>query len=164
MSEAHPVTTGTYAYSTGGAPCPHVDDQAPNPVTLARRKQRRGIPLDAGEQALLRDYYRRYDKQKLTVHLRADRASEWQGLAESQGLSLASWLQERVVEALHGFDDLVADVRRQNSDLHDEVAGLRGTAGQLAVENSKLQSRLGELERSLLQAVDLVDRLAEVSP
>jgi len=126
-----------------------------------RTKRSRGESLTDAEQAELRTYYGRFARRKKGVHLKGTREEQWTALAERQGLSLSSWIQERVEEALRGPGEALRELREENQRLRDEVAGLRGASGQLAVDNSRLQSRIEAMEGSLMEAMDQALRLAE---
>lgn len=137
------------------------DESEVSQVTLLRRKRERGEVLTDEEAAVLRAYYNRYARRKLSVHLQGTREREWRELAAKQGLSVSSWIQERVVQALEGHGAVVWELREENQRLRDEIAALRGTSGHLSVENSRLQARLEAMESSLMQAMDQALRLVE---
>jgi hypothetical protein len=120
-------------------------------IMQLRNKRRRGEPLTDGEQAELTAYYGRYNRRKKGVHLKGNREEQWTRLAERQGVPLSAWIQERVEEALQGPGAALQELRDENQLLRDEVAGLRGASGQLAVENSRLQSRIEAMEGSLMR-------------
>lgn len=130
-------------------------------IMQLRNKRSRGEPLTQAEQEELRVYYSRYTRRKQSVHLKGSREERWTTLAERQGLSLSSWIQERVEEALRGPGEALSELRQENQRLRDEVAALRGTSGHLAVENSRLQARIEAMEGSLMEAMDQALRLAE---
>lgn len=130
-------------------------------ITQLRNRLRRGEALTDSERAELAAYYGRYTRRKKGVHLKGAREEQWTALAERQGLSLSSWIQERVEEALRGPGEALAELRQENQRLRDEVAALRGTSGHLAVENSRLQARIEAMEGSLMEAMDQALRLAE---
>lgn len=131
-------------------------------ITLLRRKRSRGEELTEAEREELRVYYARYTRRKQGVHLKGLREEQWTALADQQGLSLSSWMQERVEESLLGPSEALRELREENQRLRDEVAALRGTSGHLSVENSRLQARIEAMEGSLMEAMDQALRLAEV--
>ncbi len=130
-------------------------------IMQLRKKRSSGEVLTDVEREELRAYYRRDTRRKKGVHLKGSREEQWTALAERQGLSLSSWIQERVDEALRGPGEALNELRQENQRLRDEVAGLRGTSGHLAVENSRLQARIEAMEGSLMEAMDQALRLAE---
>jgi hypothetical protein len=130
-------------------------------IMRLRHKRAQGETLSEEEQGKLRAYYARYNRCKKGVHLAGPREERWTKLAEQQGIPLSSWIQERVEEALQGPSEALREVREENQRLRDEVAGLRGTSGQLAVENSRLQARIEAMEGSLMHAMEQAVRLAE---
>lgn len=131
-----------------------------SPLTEIRHKQKAGIPLTEDEKAQVATYYSRYSRRKKGIHLKGGREQLWVGLAQQQGLSLSSWIQERVDEALHGNDEALQALREENQRLRDEVGALRGASGHLAVDNSRLQTRLEGLETSLMEAMEQALQLA----
>lgn len=132
-------------------------------ISQLRYKRARGEVLTEAEQAELAAYYARYTRRKKGVHLKGSREEQWTRLAERQGVPLSAWIQERVEETLQGPGAALQELRDENQRLRDEVAGLRGASGQLAVDNSRLQSRIEAMEGSLMEAMDQALRLAEAS-
>ncbi|MEK6985518.1 MAG: hypothetical protein AABX89_03935 [Candidatus Thermoplasmatota archaeon] len=126
--------------------------KGPSEMTQIRRKKARGEPLTDEERAKLTAFHRKYYRQKKTVHIKGKREQEWQQLAESQGVSLSAWIQEQVAKALHGNEDALRELRQENQRLRDEITALRGTCGQLSLENSKLHTRIEGLEAGLVDA------------
>lgn len=132
-------------------------------ITKLVRRVRAGEELSPEEREKLRAHYARYTRRKKGVHLKGNREREWVELAQRQGLSLSSWIQERVEEALHPSDRVAAQLREENEALRAEITALRGTTGQLSVENAELRRRMASLEASLLKAMDHAMALAEVT-
>jgi hypothetical protein len=128
--------------------------QSSRTINEIRIRQRMGEPLTNDEEEELRLYFSKYGRQKVGLHLSGDRKESWRAKAELQGLSLSAWIQEKVVEALAGPSQAEKLLRDENGSLRDEIAGLRGTSGHLAVENSKLQARLEALEANLMEAME----------
>lgn len=105
-----------------------------NELTEIRKKRARGDPLTEEDRAKEREYFRRYTRQKKSVHLKQNRIEEWTALAERQGISLSAWIQEQVEKGIRGNDEATKDLRDENQRLRDEMTALRGTCGQLRRE------------------------------
>jgi FtsZ-binding cell division protein ZapB len=135
-----------------------------NDITDLRKLRDSGAELNEVQKDALRRYYTQYKRRKVGVHLKGNRESEWRELASLQGTPMSSWIQNQVVKSLEGSSELVKELRHENQSLQDEVSGLRGTSGSLAVENSKLQSRIESMESNLIEALDSVLRLEERLP
>jgi len=106
-------------------------------MTEIRRRVASGAEVTEEERATVAAYYAKYARRKKGVHLKGERAEQWTELANRQGVSLSSWIQERVDEALQRHDDAIRAVREENEKLR---------SGQLAVENSRLQARSDQSE------------------
>jgi len=132
-----------------------------NEITQLRKRKARGETLTTEEQAQLSAYYARYSRRKQGVHLKGKREEQWRALADAQGIGLGPWIQERVDMSLRGNDEAMREVRDENQRLRDEVAGLRGTSGNLAVENSRMQARIEVMEGRLLEAMDQALQIQE---
>jgi len=130
--------------------------------TALRRKQTAGQALTASENAEVRAYFSRYAKRKASLHLKEATKAQWLELARAQGLGLSAWIKERVDEALHGNKQALQEQRNENERQRAEIGALRGTSGQLSVENSKLQQRIAAMEASLMEAMEQALRLSEV--
>lgn len=135
-----------------------------NEITQIRRKITRGEPVTPDERAKVTAYYARQTRKKKGVHLKGDREQRWQELADRQGTSMSSWIQERVESDLAGAGDVERELRQEISKLRDELIATRGTNGHYAVENSKLHARLEALENSLMEAMDQALRLRDGAP
>jgi hypothetical protein len=125
-----------------------------NDVTKARRKRARGEDLTPDESEILRAYYAKYGPRKQGVHLKGDKQARFRELASRKGTSISSLLQDLAEQALQGPGEMVRELKDENQRLRDEIAGLRGTSGQLAVENSRFQARNEAMEASLMEALD----------
>ncbi len=132
----------------------HMPNRPVSPLTEIRRKVKVGVALTENERAQLNAYYGRYTRRKQSVHLKGDREKLWTELAHRQGVSLSSWIQERVDEALHGHEEAKRALREENQRLRDELGAVRGASGHLAVENSKLLTRLESYEARALEFLD----------
>lgn len=136
----------------------------PSPITELRGKAAAGLPLTAEERRQVRAYNAKYNSRRKSLHIKGGREKEWAELAARQGVSLSTWLQEQVIKGLHGNDEALRDLREENQRLRDEIASLRGTCGQLSVENSNLQGRLEGLEQSLREAMQRLLDLTGAKP
>lgn len=125
-----------------------------NEITQLRRRVTRGEVLTDEERAKLTAYYGRRTRQKQGVHLKGDREQRWKDLADRQGVSFSTWVQDRVELSLQGPGERERQLQQENQALRDENAGLRGSNGHFAVENSRLHSRNEALEGSLMEALD----------
>lgn len=136
----------------------HETQTAPlSAASLIRKKREAGDQLTDDQASVLTQYYAKYAAQKLGIHVKKGRAEDWREKSRLQGVSLSAWVQERVIEALSGPGPLVDDLRTENQSLRDEVHGLQGASGALAVKNSELETRLASLEESLMDAIRTFD-------
>jgi len=150
--------------ATGAQGTPEVNTRPQNRITDLRRRRAARMPLEPEELEQLREYERQYTKRKKSVHLKGNRADEWEDLAVQQGMSLSSWIQEKVETGLTGFEDATRDLREENQRLREEVAGLRGASGKLAVENSQLRTTNDRLVESLADSTRMALRLKGSTP
>lgn len=132
-----------------------------NEITQLRRRVTRGEALTPEERAKLTAYYGRSTRRKQGVHLKGDREQRWKDLADRQGVSLSTWMQERVELSLQGPGERELRLQQENQELRDENNALRGTNGHFAVENSKLHTRLESMEGRLMAGMDQALRIRD---
>ncbi len=130
-----------------------------NHVTQLRYKRQHRETLTEDEAATLSAAEAKYRERKTTIHVSPERKKTWKKLAEKQR-SLSAWIVMMVEKGINGFEDAVQDLRAENQRLRDENTALRGTCGQLSVENSDMKTRVEGLEGTLKEALQQALRSA----
>lgn len=117
---------------------------------MARYKRAAGLPLTDQERRLLQEEARKYAACKIAIHCPVKDKQKWRRLADEKGTSLSAWIREQVTASLQpaaGQESL----RRENSELRDEITTLRSGVGDLTRENAQHRQLLQECESELTE-------------
>jgi regulator of protease activity HflC (stomatin/prohibitin superfamily) len=134
----------------------------PPPPSIAdqRRKRSSGVPLTDDERNRLRAEAQRYARCRKSLHVPKHKVEEYERLAAASKESFSNWAFIMIERAQRGPGEAVRDLREENQRLRDELSGMRGMNGKLAVDNASLNSRIEALEGSLREAMHHALRLA----
>lgn len=79
------------------------------------QKRTAGQELTADERQTLATYHRAYSKNRKGLYIRKPLLTEWQALADEQGIPFSQWIMERVLSTLQGDSQEVRDLRDRKS-------------------------------------------------
>ena len=117
---------------------------------MARYKRAAGLPLTDHERMLLREEARKYAACKVAIHCPVKDKQKWQGLADEKGISMSAWIREQVTSSLQPLAGQEA-LRRENTELRNEITLLRSGVGDLTSENAQHRQLLQDCELQLTE-------------
>jgi hypothetical protein len=123
-------------------------------ITRIRHKRLAGEPLTEAEQAVQREYFRKYNPTRISVSTKVAMKSAWSDAAKHQGLTLSAWVVEQVERAQMPIAPEVEAAKQEAQVAKDQIVALRKMLSELAAENGALHDQLRMLETSLATAVN----------
>lgn len=135
------------------------DMRTKSELTLLKEKRRRGEALAPAERELVRADNARYYRRKVGLHLSAAEEEQYHLLAAAKGMKFSPWAKQQLRISLAGPSPREKQLAEENQALRDELRVLRGSNGQLSVDNSRLQQRLEAIEANLMEATAQALRL-----
>lgn len=134
-----------------------VDGRVRHKVTAYTRtcyKLRLGLELTAEDREVRRQYMQKYQPCKAAIHIRVETKRDWEARAQAAGVTLSTWILQRVQMSQRDHAPEVDALRRDVAAREEEAKMLRRTLAEGQLREAKLEEQLRFLR---MKGLDIID-------